>query len=152
MLRPHVEVREAEGFLVAEFFDCLRLDPAPVRDLKSLYEQHVLRGGRIELLIDLNGVDYAGSTALGGFLSIRRLGARVIFFNVEANVREIFRLIKLESLFQFATDQIEAVELARAESSRSTRPESSPLEGGVDAVVKAPNSPGPLRRSRRPSG
>ena len=34
MLKPTVEVRNEGGVLVAEFWDCLRLDPAPVRDIR----------------------------------------------------------------------------------------------------------------------
>ena len=33
MLKPSVQVYEHEGILIAEFWDCWRLDPAPVQDL-----------------------------------------------------------------------------------------------------------------------
>ena len=64
MMKPSVEVHTDEHALVAEFWECLRLDPAPVRELRSKYEAHVRSGGRPILVVDLLGVVYAFSTAL----------------------------------------------------------------------------------------
>ena len=66
MLKPLVEVKNEGGILVAEFWDCLRLDPAPVRDLRQHYEAHIRAKGLPDLIIDLNGVSFAGSASLGG--------------------------------------------------------------------------------------
>ena len=115
MLKPTVEVREESGILVAEFWDCLRLDPAPVQDLRKRYEVHIKQGGRPFLVVDLNGVTFAGSAALGGFLAIHRLnrphGGRLIFCNVDPNVLEVFRVSKLDPLFGFAKDKPAALAL-----------------------------------------
>ena len=51
MLKPTVEVRNEGGVLVAEFWDCLRLDPNPVRDLRQHYEAHVRSKGKPDLVI-----------------------------------------------------------------------------------------------------
>src|SRR3954447_21961918 len=100
MLKPMVQVRDEGGILVAEFWDCLRLDPAPVQELRKHYEDHVRRGGRPELVVDLNGVAFAGSAALGGFLGIlkaaRSHGGRVIFCEVDPTVFEVFPVSKIE--------------------------------------------------------
>ena len=46
MLKPSVQIHNMDGILVAEFWDCLRLDPAPVQDLRKHYEAHLqARGG-----------------------------------------------------------------------------------------------------------
>ena len=109
MLKPNVQVRDESGILVAEFWDCLRLDPAPVQDLKQKLEEHLRRAGKPELVVDLNGVGFAGSAALGGFLSLHRrvkpLGGRIIFWViVDATVYEVFRVSKLDSFFAFVAD------------------------------------------------
>ena len=52
MLKPSVQVHEHEGILIAEFWDCWRLDPAPVQDLRSRYEAHCRRQGRPELTLE----------------------------------------------------------------------------------------------------
>jgi anti-anti-sigma factor len=142
MLKPAVEVREADGLLVAEFWDCHRLDPAPVADLRRAVDAHLARGGRPGLVVNLLGVGYAGSAALGGFTGIHRAlkarGGSLVFAHVEPNVREIFRVGRLEPLFRFATDVAEATGV---------------LSGRVAAKPTPPDAPraprdGPLRRRR----
>ncbi len=100
MLKPSVQVHEHEGVLIAEFWDCWRLDPAPVQDLRSRYEAHRRKNGRPELVIDLGGVGFAGSASLGSFVALhreaRQNGGRLIFCNVEPNVSEVFRATKLD--------------------------------------------------------
>src|SRR5262249_6389056 len=113
MLKPSVQVHNVDGILVAEFWDCLRLDPAPVQALRAHYEAHLQRQGRPELVVDLSGVGYAGSAALGNFVALHRMvrqkGGRIVFCNVEPTVAEVFRASKLESLFEFVADRDAAV-------------------------------------------
>ncbi len=114
MLKPSVQVHEQEGILIAEFWDCWRLDPAPIQDLRSRYEAHGRKQGRPELVIDLGGVGFAGSASLGSFVALhreaRQNGGRLIFCNVEPTVHEVFRASKLVALFEFVTDRAAALE------------------------------------------
>lgn len=147
MLKPRVEVRAVDGGLVAEFWDCVRLDPQPVRDLRQRMEEHATNGGGADLIVDLNGVGFAGSAALGGFVAIQRecraRSGRVVFCNVEPTVREVFRVTNLETLFQFAQDLAAArVTLARRNGSES--PPEAP-------APSATSGRGPLQSRRRPS-
>src|SRR5437762_6344156 len=100
MLKPSVQIRDKDGIILAEFWDCLRLDPAPVQELRSRYEAHLRKKGRPEVVIDLSGVSFAGSAALGNFVALhrdaRKHGGRLIFCNVDPTVREVFRASKLE--------------------------------------------------------
>lgn len=115
MLKPSVQIHDQDGILLAEFWDCLRLDPAPVQELRSRYEAHLRKKGRPEVVIDLSGVGFAGSAALGNFVALhrdaRKSGGRLIFCNVEPTVREVFRASKLESLFDFVADRTAALSL-----------------------------------------
>jgi len=143
MLKPKVEVQNEGGTLVAEFWDCLRLDPQPVRDLHRHFESHIQAGGRPDLVVDLNGVTYAGSAALGGFIVVHRLssqrGGRVVFCNVDDNVFEVFRVSKLVSLFAFVKDRPAASALLAEPPPTGPLPSPSP---------STPRSDGPLRRNR----
>lgn len=165
MLKPTVEVRVEAGALLAEFWDCLRLDPNPVTALRRHVEQHLQAGGRPELIVDLNGVEFAGSSALGGFLAIqrdlRKNNGRMVFCNVEAQVREVFRVSKLDALFHFAVDVPAAQALLGSGGSEGPSGNGTPLEGAPAAgPVPEPNTansspprPGsspPLRLRRRP--
>lgn len=141
MLKPAVEVQNVDGILVAEFWDCFRLDPAPVQDLRKLFEAHLASKGKPELVIDLLGVGYAGSAALGNFMAMHRLakqnGGRLIFCNVDPTVFEVFRVSKLDPLFTFAADRDSAM--------AQTVPQ-DPAQASQPAPPVAP-TPAPLRRS-----
>lgn len=151
MLKPSVQIHNVDGVLVAEFWDCLRLDPAPVQELRKHYEAHVQSRGRPELVVDLSGVGFAGSASLGNFVALQRLvrqaGGRIVFCNVEPTVSEVFRASKLESLFSFESDREAALKAVREHPSDATdkdghRPERRP----------APPSPGLSRLRRRAPG
>jgi anti-anti-sigma factor len=153
MLKPTVQVHNVDGILVAEFWDCLRLDPAPVVDFIKKYEAHVAMKGRPEVVVDLLGVDFAGSTALGHFVSLHRLarprGGRLIFCNVDPTVLEVFRVTKLDTLFSFAPDRSAALAMAQAPSPptpEATTP--GPLSAAMNAPDGEPEANGPTRPPR----
>ena len=153
MLKPTVQVHNFGGFLVAEFWDCLRLDPAPVQKLRELYEAHLATGGRPEVVADLLGVGFAGSSSLGHFMALHRTarqkGGRLIFCNVDPTVFEVFRASKLDPLFEFAPDREKALVLA---DRPAPRPDETVSAGPATArPAPAPKSAGNglLRSSQR---
>ena len=150
MLKPSVQIHNVDGLLVAEFWDCLRLDPAPVQDLRKHYEAHFQAHGRPELVVDLSGVGFAGSAALGNFVALHRLvrqnGGRIVFCNVDPTVAEVFRASKLESLFGFESDRDAAVRAIRE------GPSSESAKSDAPRPERRPNAPRPgLSRLRRRS-
>ena len=160
MLKPTVEVRNEGGVLVAEFWDCLRLDPNPVRDLRQHYETHVRSKGKPDLVVDLNGVMFAGSAALGGFLALNRVarqqGGRLVFCKVDENVHEVFRISKLTPMFIFVEDRPAAMAyLARTAEDQPApdggdgQPAGPSTPPTANPSPPAPRSNGPLRRPRR---
>lgn len=108
MLSPKVELRTERGVLYAEFWDCLRLDPAPVKDLLVRYKAEVDRAARPDLIVDFSGVTFAGSSSLGGLVNLQRTcrqhGGRVVLCNLESTVAEALRISRLETLFKVADD------------------------------------------------
>ncbi len=155
MLKPTVEVRNEGGVLVAEFWDCLRLDPNPVRDLRQHYEAHLRTKGKPDLVVDMNGVVFAGSAALGGFLALQRLArqhdGRVIFCNVDENVFEVFRISKLSPMFTFAEDRAAALAVVGKPPVSGAPPVVDEPKVGPPSPPSAssPRADGPLRRNRR---
>jgi anti-anti-sigma factor len=160
MLKPSVQIHNMDGILVAEFWDCLRLDPAPVQDLRAAYERHANTGGRAEVVVDLSGVGFAGSAALGNFVALYRLarqrGGRLVLCNVDPTVREVLRASKLDSLFEFAGDRADAVrsvkEAPGAAGGDGDHKVDSPPQGAgpQDRPTTAPLSGlAPLRRRSR---
>ncbi|MDR3632811.1 MAG: STAS domain-containing protein [Isosphaeraceae bacterium] len=121
MLKPMVQVHNIDGVLVAEFWDCLRLVPAPIQDLRSHYESHIRARGKADIVVDLSGVGLAGSAALGHFVTLQKLirqhGGRVFFCNVDPHVHESFRVSRLVSLFVFFADRDAALAAVRRNDS-----------------------------------
>lgn len=151
MLKPSVQAHNENGLLVVEFWDCLRLDPGAVQDVRVKYDAHQRAGGRAEVVVDLLGVGFAGSAALGHFVALHRgaraKGGRLIFCNVDPNVFEVFRVSKLDPLFTFVADR--AAALANVADASGA--------GTGDGAVNGPARPKPansggnglLRGSRR---
>ena len=159
MLKPRVEVQSENGILVAEFWDCLRLDPGAVQDLRQRYDAHLKGGGRAEVVVDLIGVSFAGSASLGHFVSLHRAArakmGRLVFCNVDPTVFEVFRVSKLDPLFSFVSDRAAALTQAAGPeqtvgSSVASSTSSTVVEGGK-TVAEPPKSAGGnlLRSSRR---
>ncbi len=151
MLKPSVQIHNMDGIMVAEFWDCLRLDPAPVLDLRKHYEVHLQGPGRPELVVDLSGVGFAGSAALGNFVALHRIvrqhGGRIVFCNVDPTVAEVFRASKLESLFGFESDRDAALRAIRERPGADSGERESPRPASRPAAPL----PGLSRLRRRTS-
>jgi anti-anti-sigma factor len=158
MLKPSIETHNVDGILVAEFWESLRLDPAPVQDLRTHYEAHLKANGRPDVVIDLSGVGFAGSASLGNFVALQRLvrskGGRIVFCEVDPTVAEVFRASKLDSLFEFVADRPAAL-LAISDRLPTVPAERKPP--ATDATRTDNPSPpgrtgsGPLRRRNQGS-
>jgi anti-anti-sigma factor len=66
------------------------------------------------ILLDFEGTDYYGSTALGLFLKlwkrVRSLDGNMAFCNVSEHEREVLRLTRLDSLWPICGTREEALE------------------------------------------
>jgi anti-anti-sigma factor len=151
MLKPSVQIHNMDGILLAEFWDCLRLDPAPVQDLRKHYEAHLHAHGRPELVVDLSGVGFAGSAALGNFVALHRVArqneGRIVFCHVDPTVSEVFRVSKLEALFGFETDREAALRAIRErpgpDATEHVAPRSAAPPPALSRLRRRTTEPGP---------
>ena len=113
MSDSRAQIREMSGAVIVEFPDSARLDPAPVRQLRMELESLRSRVGHANVIVDLRGVEFAGSATLGGFVAIQRdcgiHGGRIVLCNVDPTVREVFRVTHLDTLFHFVPDTTSAL-------------------------------------------
>ena len=124
------------------------------------YEKHVKNGGRPEVVVDLSGVGFAGSAALGNFVAMHRLarqrGGRLVLCNVDPTVREVLRASKLDALFEFAGDRADALGRQgaprRAGGWRSQVESDPPRREAGDAPRPAPLDAVAIRNRRDGSG
>jgi anti-anti-sigma factor len=153
MLKPSLETHNVAGVLVAEFWECLRLDPAPVQELRTQYDSHRRNGGRADVVVDLSGVAFAGSAALGNFVAlnraVRHAGGRIVFCNVDPTVSEVLRASKLDSLFEFAGDRsaaLRAIDEQPVPPADGQKPPTAPPASGEKPSPPARAGGGPLKR------
>ncbi len=153
MLKPSVQIHNVDGFFLAEFWDCLRLDPAPVQDLRDRYEEHIRDKGRPEVIVDLAGVGFAGSAALGNFMALHRSarqnGGRLVFCEVDPTVAEVFRASKLEKLFEFVADREAAVAAVKRGPVGLSGNDASDSEPPLERPRPSSSPSGGLSRLRR---
>ena len=150
MFNPSARAKQQDGSFVGEFWDCYRLEPAQVKELCGLYEAHRAGGGRLGMAIDMGGVSFAGSSSLASLVSVRRNGTRIVLFNVDPNVREVFRVSGLEPLFLFAADQAEALRKLEDPSAGQSPPLGQPTANPATAPPRP--AQGPLSRFRGKQG
>lgn len=83
-------------------------------DLRSELTKAVDRQAA-KILIDLQKVDYIDSSGLATFVElfqkIRRYGGKLVLFNLSPSVRSVFEIAKLDSIFQLAANEREALSL-----------------------------------------
>ena len=120
-----------------------------MQDLRDHYEAHLKAQGRPDVVIDLSGVGFAGSAALGNFVALQRLvrskGGRIVFCEVDPTVTEVFRASKLDSLFEFVADRV-----GRSPGhQRAARPRPRPIEKPAASDPTRPTSPLRDERSGR---
>ena len=147
MFNPSARVKHLDGFLVGEFWDCHRLEPEPVQQLRRFYDAHLADHGKQGLVVDLGGVSFAGSTALASFVSMRRQGIRIVFFNAEPTVREVFRVSGLESLFLFGQNEADAIRILENSQSPSAVNRSEATPTATESTRRSP-AQAPLKRNR----
>ena len=79
-------------------------------ELAKLIEQEA---GKI--LIDLKKVNYIDSSGLATFVELfqrtKRYGGKLVLFNLSQGVRSVFEIAKLDTIFQLAGDEQEALSL-----------------------------------------
>lgn len=146
MFKPHVRVVEDNGVLVADFWDCTRLDQEPVRDLRSKVNERVNAGGNADLVVDFQGVSFAGSASLSGFVTLqrdcRRAGGQLVLCGLDATVRDSFRISGLETLFHFVSSQEDALVAIRNGVAKGVPSRGNSEDSGTRGT------PPPLRRRK----
>ncbi len=130
-----VRMNGPDEFFRGEFFRIEQLDEililSPVANLSELelssFEEAVRNlvkrleaSGFRDVLLDFEGTDYYGSTALGFFVRlwkrVRRVGGNMVFCNVSPYEREVLELTRLDNLWQICPTRSDALRILRSES------------------------------------
>ncbi len=80
-----------------------RFDFHSHRDFRSAYEQHLVKAGVREIIIDFGDVDYLDSSALGMLLLLREkcdaAGRSVVLSGLKGTVKQVLDIANFGKLF-----------------------------------------------------
>ena len=106
----HVGKREREGVIILDLKGRLVAGEEATTLRDSVKE---LATGPVNMILNLDGVDYIDSTGLGGlvicFTTLRKVGGMVKLLNLTRRNIELLVLTKLETVFEVFADEQDAV-------------------------------------------
>ena len=106
----HVGKREREGVIILDLKGRLVAGEEATTLRDSVKE---LATGPVNMILNLDGVDYIDSTGLGGlvicFTTMRKVGGMVKLLNLTRRNIELLVLTKLETVFEVFADEQDAV-------------------------------------------
>ncbi|ABV32912.1 MULTISPECIES: STAS domain-containing protein [Pseudothermotoga] len=79
------------------------LDMSNSAELKEQIKREFIHQGKVDLIIDLSHVDYMDSSALGVLIGLQKScrlnGGALILCGLEENLKRIFKMTSLDSVF-----------------------------------------------------
>jgi anti-sigma B factor antagonist len=119
----NIEANKIGNLLIVKLIED-RLDADLARDFKNKVNQWVSQGEKF-ILLNLSEVKFIDSSGLGAILSIlKNLGNRgnLALCRIGENVMSLFRLTRMNRVFQIFADETEAiVSLGRTESTQNIK-------------------------------
>ena len=106
-----IEQREREGIVILDLKGRLVVGE-PIASLRERIRE-LCDGGRINIILNLEGVDYIDSTGLGGlvisYTTLKKAGGALKVVNLSKRTIELLVLTKLSTVFEMFDDEQEAV-------------------------------------------
>lgn len=107
-----IEVREEKGILVAKFTNEDRLNALIAEPVKESLLSYFSKPNT-KLVLDLKGIRFIDSSGFGVFLSIMKAAnnnyGKFKICNVSEEVKELFRVLQLHSVFEIHDDLSECM-------------------------------------------
>ena len=78
-----------------------------------IFLKTIVDGGAIKILLDLQNLEYIDSSGLGMLINVakmlRKIEGDLVMFNVSADIRNVFKVIKLQEFIKIFNSEGEAV-------------------------------------------
>lgn len=91
------------------------LDMSNALDFKEDVKNNFVQQGKVNIILDLSQVDYMDSTALGVLISLQRScrmnGGALVLCGLESNLKRIFKMTMLDSVFSIRESVEEALKV-----------------------------------------
>ncbi len=91
------------------------IDMSNAMDFKEDMRNNFVQEGKVNIILDLSQVNYMDSTALGVLISLQRScrmnGGALVLCGLESNLRRIFKMTSLDSIFSIRENVQEALKV-----------------------------------------
>jgi anti-sigma B factor antagonist len=113
--RRRLEAEEIGDVTVVSFMDRKILDEPNIQIIGDQLFSLVDDSGRKKLLLNFGNVEYMSSAALGKLITLDRklkaAGGRLVLCNIDPQIREVFEITKLDTVFIIREDEQEALQM-----------------------------------------
>jgi len=109
-----LDIEEVNGVTIARFTDKKILDESNIQiignQLFSLVDDDHLQ----KIVLDFTNVEYLSSAALGKLITmdkkVKAAGGKLRLCSIRSDIKEVFKITRLDKLFQIADDRDKAIE------------------------------------------
>ena len=111
--QSRIKVSEQDGVSIVRFVDKKIVDSGSIEQLGDELNALVLEDKRSNLLLNFEGVDFLSSAALNKLISLnghaKKISGRIKISNLREEIREVFKISKLDRWFDIRTTQEDAL-------------------------------------------
>ncbi|MBN1852501.1 MAG: STAS domain-containing protein [Pirellulales bacterium] len=104
-----LQSRSHAGILTIYFTDARILDDSKIREVALDLEQLLGRSEEEKVILDFRSVEFMSSSFLGTLIQFNKrckeYKAKLKLCNISANIREVFRITKLDKIFAIEKDE-----------------------------------------------
>ncbi|MCU0717704.1 STAS domain-containing protein [Pirellulaceae bacterium SH501] len=108
-----ISVTEEDGVSIVRFVDKKIVDSGSIEQLGEELNALVTVEKRANILLNFDGVDFLSSAALNKLISlntkVKGIAGRLKLSNLRAEIKEVFKITKLDRLFDLRATQDDAM-------------------------------------------
>lgn len=109
-----IDIEEINGVTVAKFTDKKILDEGNIQLIGNQLFSLVDEDRRQKIVLDFANVEYLSSAALGKLITmdkkVKSISGKLRFCNIRSDILEVFKITRLDKLFQIRENQEKALE------------------------------------------
>lgn len=113
-IKPKISVEYAENAAVVTFTDERILEEEDIRALKEAIMSLIDQAGRINMILDFRNVRFLSSAVLGLLVRVSKKiyesGGSLKLCNIDRKIQEVFRITRLNRIFDIYRDLDSAIE------------------------------------------
>jgi anti-sigma B factor antagonist len=109
-----LDIDEVNGVTIARFTDKKILDESNIQIIGNQLFSLVDEDHRQKIVLDFTNVEYLSSAALGKLITmdkkVKAAGGKLRLCSIRSDIKEVFKITRLDKLFQILDNRDKAVE------------------------------------------